>query len=366
MKSSLKLGVVGGIKVQVHWTFFLLIVWIVFAGLSSGGNLASITWNVGFILVLFACVVLHELGHSLTAKRFGIETRQITLLPIGGVASLESMPEDPREEFLVAVAGPAVNILIATLLYMVFPMETFLNQEAEALAESLSTINAANFIFYLFSANVMLVLFNMLPAFPMDGGRVLRALLSMKMDRVRATHIAARLGQLVAFLFFFIGLLYNPILILIAIFVYFGAHTENIMVQQLTLLKDHRVGDAMMTNITRLQPDDSLNEVVDVILSGAERDFIVAEDGEVRGVVYQNDLIPLFKSKRTDIPVREVMDRDYLEVNADEKLTDVYRKVQSKSNNKTFFPVVKDGVLVGAIDMNNISEFMIFRASLDY
>lgn len=364
MKSSLKLGVIRGIKVKVHWTFFLLIAWIALMGISSGGDLSSILWNIGFILVLFACVVMHELGHSLTAKKFGISTRQITLLPIGGVASLESMPEDPGEEFLVAIAGPAVNVLIAVLLYIITPVENFLNQEPGALEQMLSTINAGNFLFFLFSANVMLVLFNLLPAFPMDGGRVLRALLSMKMGRVRATHLAARLGQLVAFLFFFIGLFYNPILILIAIFVYFGAHTENVMVQQLTLLKDHKVRDAMMTDITLLNPEDSINDVVDIILSGAERDFVVTDNGNVKGVVYQSDLISLYKNRQTDIKVKDVMDEQFYKVDADENLTDVYQKVQA--NNKTFFPVVKQDSLVGAIDMSNISEFMIFRASLDY
>ena len=366
MKSSLKLGVVSGIKVQVHWTFFLLIAWIVFAGLSSGGDLTSVSWNVAFILVLFACVVFHELGHALTARKFGIGTRQITLLPIGGVASLEAMPENPMEEFLVAVAGPAVNVAIAALLYLVVPLESFLNQDPESLEQTLSTINGGNFMFFLFSANVMLVLFNMLPAFPMDGGRVLRALLSMRMDRVRATNLASKLGQFLAFLFFFIGLLYNLILILIAIFIYFGAHTENVMVQQLTLLRDHRVRDAMMTDITRLSPGDSLEEVVDIILSGAERDFVVTENGEVKGVVYQSEMIPLYKNKQTDVRVADIMDEAFTVVGADEKLTDIYRKVQSKSNDKSFFPVVENGDLVGAIDMSNISEFMIFRASLDY
>lgn len=236
MKGSLNLGKIAGIGVKVHWTFMLLILWVVFLELTRGSNLQSILWSIFFVLALFACVVFHELGHALTARKFKIGTRQITLLPIGGVASLEAMPEDPKEEFLVAIAGPAVNVVIALALYLVVPMEEFLKQDPEMLEETMSAINAGNFLFYLFSANVMLVVFNLIPAFPMDGGRVFRALLSMKFDRVTATQMAARLGQGVAFLFFLIGLLYNPILILIAIFVYFGAQGENMMVQQLKLL----------------------------------------------------------------------------------------------------------------------------------
>lgn len=364
MKGSLNLGTVAGIRVRVHWTFLLLILWIVFLELSRGNNLEAILWSVLFIFVLFGCVVLHELGHALTAGKFNIGTRQITLLPIGGVASLESMPEDPREEFLVAIAGPAVNVVIALLLYLIVPFDNFLNQDPEMLEQTLSSINASNFLFYLFSANVMLVLFNLIPAFPMDGGRIFRALLSMKYGRVTATQMAARLGQGVAFFFFLVGLLYNPILILIAIFVYFGAQGENIMVQQLALLKDHSVRDAMMTDITIVQPDDALNDVVDIILTGTERDFVVMEDGRVTGILYQSDLIQAFKKRNAEARVKDVMDREFYLVQIDDNLTDIYRKV--RSNNKTFFPVMKGGRLAGAIDMNNINEFMTFRAPLDY
>lgn len=364
MKGSLDLGRVAGIKVRVHWTFMLLILWVVFLEMTRESDLNAILWSVFFILVLFVCVVLHELGHALTARRFNIGTRQITLLPIGGVASLEAMPEDPKEEFFVAIAGPAVNVVIALLLYLLIPMENYLSQDPEMLEQTMSSINPRNFLFYLFSANVMLVLFNLIPAFPMDGGRVFRALLSMKFDRITATQMAARLGQGMAFLFFLIGLLYNPILILIAIFVYFGAQGENIMVQQLALLKDHKVKDAMMTDITTVHPDDTLNDVVDIILTGTERDFVVVENGKVRGILYQSDLMQAYKRKNTSAKVSDIMDGEFYPVRINDKLTDVYRKV--RSNNKSFFPVLEGDELVGAIDMNNINEFMTFRAPLDY
>lgn len=364
MKGSLNLGTIAGIKVRIHWTFLLLILWIVFLELGRGSNLESILWSISFILVLFACVVLHELGHALTARRYKIGTRQITLLPIGGVASLEEMPEDPWEEFMVAIAGPAVNVVIALILYLIIPVEFFLTQDPETLEQTMSVINSNNFLFYLFSANIMLVVFNLIPAFPMDGGRIFRALLSMKMDRVTATQMAARLGQAVAFFFFFVGLLYNPILILIAIFVYFGAQGESVMVQQLDLLKDHKVSNAMMTDITPLHPDDTLDNVVNIILTGTERDFVVMEDDKVRGVLYQSDLIQAFRNRSSsETRVRDVMDGEFYPVQADDNLTDVYRHV--RSNNKTFFPVLQGEELAGAIDMNNINEFMIFRAPLN-
>lgn len=364
MKGSLDLGRVAGIKVKVHWTFLLLIIWIVFLELTRGSNTVAILWSIFFILVLFVCVVLHELGHALTARKFNIGTRQITLLPIGGVASLEDMPENPIEEFLVAIAGPAVNVVIAAILYLFVPLDSYLNMDQEMLEQTMSTINPGNFLFFLFSANVMLVLFNLLPAFPMDGGRIFRALLAMKWDRVKATQMAARMGQTVAFLLFLIGLLYNPILVLIAIFVYFGAQGENMMVQQLSLLKDYKVVDAMMTDITLLNPEDTLNDVVDVILTGTERDFIVAENGKIRGILYQSALIQMFKKGATDAKVKDVMDKEFHVLQKDDNLTDVYRSIQSRS--KTFFPVLEGDKPVGAVDMDNINEFMIFRAPVTY
>lgn len=360
MKGSLSLGKIAGIRIRVHWTFMLLILWIVFVEINRGSNSEAIIWSITFILTLFFCVVLHELGHALTARRFNVGTRQITLLPIGGVASLESMPENPKEEFLVAIAGPAVNIGIAALLYLFVPVEDFLSRDPEMLEQTMSAVDSRNFLFYLFSANLMLALFNLLPAFPMDGGRILRALLSIKFNRVRATQLAAAMGQAVAFFFFFIGLLYNPILILIAIFVYFGAQGESVMVQQLSLLKNHKVKNAMMTDITFLHPQDTLDKVVDVILTGTERDFIVQENGQVKGILYQSRLIESFKNRSRDTKVEEVMETDFLTVQPDDYLTDIYQRVHSKQ--KTFFPVVDGEKLAGAIDMENINEFMMLRA----
>ncbi|MFH5832717.1 site-2 protease family protein [Halalkalibaculum sp. DA384] len=360
MKGSLSLGRVKGIRIQVHWTFLLLIGWVVFLELSRGNDLAAIFWSIGFVMVLFGCVIAHELGHALTAARYGIGTRQITLLPIGGVASLESMPENPKEELLVAVAGPAVNLVIALLLYLVVPVGDFISQDPAQLEETLSAINAGNFLFYLFSANLMLVLFNIIPAFPMDGGRILRALLSMKMNRMQATQIAAWLGQMVALFFFLFGLLFNPILVLIGVFVFFGAQGENIMVQQMTLLKNRSVAEAMMTDITVLEPDDPLSEVVDLVLSGTERDFVVAADRRVEGVLYQTDLVAAYRNGRGDARVREIMNTDVEPLHPDEPLSEAYIKI--RSSQKGFFPVVDRQQLVGAIDQNNINEFIVFKS----
>lgn len=321
-------------------------------------------WSTAFILALFVCVVLHEFGHALTAKRYGIGTRSITLLPIGGVASLKEVPEDPKAEFMVAIAGPAVNVLIAMVLFLFVPVETFLVQDPEIIQEELSGITNNNFMFYLFSANVALVLFNMLPAFPLDGGRVLRALLSIKMGRVRATQAAASLGKLLAITFFLIGLFYNFILALIAVFIYFGAESENVMVMQLNLLNGHYVRDAMITRYTVLHPDDTLNDMVDSILQGTETDFVVADEGGVRGILLMENLAESLQNYGRDTPVHRIMDKNFKTLSPHDPLTNAYRELRQGSKN--FFPVLENGRLVGVIDMNNINEFLRFRAALDY
>jgi len=364
LKSSLQLGTYAGIKVQIHWTFWLLIVWIVLRELFMGNSVESMLWSSAFIGLLFLCVVFHEFGHALTARRFGINTEKITLLPIGGVASLEDMPEDPKQEFLVAIAGPLVNVAIALLLYPLVPLENYINQSPEELQQTLSTIQASNMLFYLFSANVMLVLFNLLPAFPMDGGRVLRALLSMKMNRVMATKIASGVGQFLAMIFFFIGIFYNPILLLIAIFVFFGAQAESSMIQHIDLLEGYKVRDAMMTDITIVKPDDTLQDMVDIIISGAEKNFIVADNEKLEGVLYQDELIRSIQNHRRETPVREVMSENYGTVAIDEDLNSIFRTI--RRHKRSFFPVLDGDKVAGSIDMENISEFITIQAMSDY
>lgn len=365
MKGSLSLGRIYGIRLEVHWTFLLIIAWAVYVGWSRGGATESILWTIALVLSIFVCVVLHELGHSLTARRYDIKTRKITLLPIGGVASLERMPEDPKQELLVAVMGPAVNVVIAALLYVFVSSQMSIFQNPEEAQEFFQTVNGQNFLFYLFSTNVLLVVFNAIPAFPMDGGRVLRALLSFSMDRVRATQIAAQMGQFIAVLFFFLGLAYNPFLVFIALFVYFGASGEYMMIRQMALLKGHRVSEAMMTDFTLLNPDDELEKVGKVLLSGTERHFVVTDGNDsVVGILYNSDITDAFQNRKTNLKVLDMMEKDYKTVAPEEDLSQIYRTVQGRQHN--FFPVMANGELIGTIDMENINEFMMIQAALDY
>jgi Zn-dependent protease/CBS domain-containing protein len=360
MGRSLIIGRIAGIKILIHWTFLLLLGWIVISGVSKGNDTPTIVTTVLFVLSIFFCVLLHELGHSLTARRFGVDTKKITLLPIGGVASLERIPEDPRQELWVAVAGPAVNVVIALLLY------PFIASEKLFIGEELAGVSTTQgFLNSLFRINVALVVFNIIPAFPMDGGRILRALLALKMGRMRATQIAANLGQFLALGFVFFGLIYgNPILILIGIFVYFGARTENVMVQHLELLGDYTVQSAMITNFVTLTPTDTVKDAADKLLSGSDQDLIVVDNGQAVGIMTRALIINSLRENQAAVSVSQIMERNFDTVAINDRLTEVYSNAQRRKN--AFYPVVEGNRLMGVIDMNNIQEFVMIRSAISY
>lgn len=226
---SWNLGSISGIAIKIHWTFLLLLIFVTGVEVSQGSGISEILFTLGFVLSIFLCVLLHEFGHALTGKRYGVTTDQIILLPIGGMANMQKIPENPKQELIIAVAGPLVNVVIAGLIALFLPLKDIAERGERVLLE---TPSAENFFLLLFAINVVLVVFNAIPAFPMDGGRVLRALLAMQMSRVKATKIAARVGQFFSLVFIGFGLFYNLWLVLIGIFVFLGATGEYKVVKE--------------------------------------------------------------------------------------------------------------------------------------
>src|SRR5688572_6438823 len=266
MKSSLKIAQTAGISIYVHWSFVLFIGWVFFSDLMQTHSFWLAWQGVAFVLALFFCVVLHELGHALAARRYGIRTRDIILLPIGGVARLEKMPDLPSQELVVALAGPAVNVVIAAILFGII----LLKQSTSALLD-VQLLQGSPLI-RLFWTNIFLVFFNLIPAFPMDGGRILRALLTVKQGRARATAVAAKIGQTIAILFGIMGLFGNPFLIFIAIFVFLGAQAEAQAVQTNAAIGGLKVRDAMLTHFRALSGREPLSKAVAELLAGSQQD----------------------------------------------------------------------------------------------
>jgi Zn-dependent protease len=362
MRWSLSLGRILGIRVLVHWTFFLLIAWVILVEYSRGRDISGILITTTYVLSIFACVVLHEMGHALMARRFNVPTKKITLLPIGGVASLQRIPERPKEELLVAVAGPLVNVAIAAIIFpFLGPLGNYIPEEEAAGAFAAITLD--NFWFALFSINIILVLFNLIPAFPMDGGRMLRSILAMKMNRLKATHIASSIGQFLAVLFFFAGLFLNPFLLLIGVFVFFGARGENIMVQQYEILRGHYVHEAMMTDLQTFDPDTPVKEVTQHIMSSCDDTFLVVDDGETRGWVTRNQLLQELKENHGGKKLKDILTNHYDTIDPDEKLSKVMEMMQS--GKQKVYPVMKEKQLKGILNFAGLQRFIAVQSALN-
>lgn len=357
MSWSWRLGRIAGIDVYVHFTFLFLLAWVGLAHYLNRGDLLDAAYGVVFILALFGIVVLHELGHALTARRFGIRTRDITLLPIGGVARLERMPDDPRQELLVALAGPAVNVVLAAAIYAVLALGHGLLPMGEVMGVG------GHFLSQLFWVNVSLALFNLLPAFPMDGGRVLRALLAMRLDYVRATQVAASVGQAMALLFGFVGLFSSPFLLFIALFVWLGAAQEASMAQMRSALDGIPIMHAMVTDFRALAPHEPLARAIDYVLTGFQQDFPVLEGDEVVGVLTRNGLVKGLTKYGPQGRVGDVMTHDFVTAHPHEMLQSAFARLQECGCHT--LPVVEEGRLRGLVTAEHLAELLMIQLALD-
>lgn len=355
MTWSWKLVRIAGIDVYVHATFVMVVAWITLVYWNQSQSLGAVVEGVGFILALFACIVLHEYGHALTARRYGIKTRDITLLPIGGLARLERMPEEPVQELWVALAGPAVNVVIALLLFGWL--------QVSGPWDSVDRLGVAKgrFIERVMLANVFLAGFNLLPAFPMDGGRALRALLATRMEYTRATQRAALIGQGMAILFGFMGLQGNPMLIFIALFVWIGAGQEASIAQMKSALGGIPVRRAMLTDFRTLTPGSTLGDAADLILTGSQQDFPIVADGHIEGILTRSDLLEALTRSGRSASVRENMRRECPTAEASEMLEAVLARLQGRDCHT--IPITERGALIGLVTMDNVGEFLMIQAA---
>lgn len=365
---SLKVATVSGIPIRLHFTFLLMIIW--FAASSFAGTGANL---VLFTLGLFFCVALHELGHALVAQRFGYTVSDIVLYPIGGIASIEQSPR-ARHELLIAVAGPAVNVVIALIIAGVLAAIGQLPDISQIQAGTVGGFDKRP-IWLLLYANIALVTFNMIPAFPMDGGRVLRALLALRLGKSRATRIAAGVGQLVAVLMglYGLGVLGRPFahipffpapgnfsLIIIALFVFFAASQEARMDQSSEVVEDAVVSDAMVRHFETLGPGDSLRRAADVLIATSQQDFPVVHGDEVVGVLSRDQLLRGLAQAGNTAYVAGTMNREVVFAAPNDSLA----PVMMNPNGVRRAPVLvrgEDGSLVGMVTMENLMEFVTLR-----
>lgn len=348
---AFRIATVAGIPIRLHWTFLALLVAIGFISLRPGGNEGL---TLAFVIALFCCVVLHELGHALTALRYGVRTRDIVLYPIGGVASLESLPK-PRQELWIALAGPAVNVVIAGIIYLIVQSS---GQPLHFQMEG----PRPNFLANLYWANIILAAFNMLPAFPMDGGRVLRSLLSYFIPEDQATMIAARIGQFIAILLGIFGLFGGGLmLVFIAIFVYLGAGQEAAAYRTKALIAGHKVREAMVREFRTLPVGTTLREAADVLLAGNQQDFPIVHGSEVVGLLSRSTLLQGMAKEGPDGYVAGIMEREFPAVHPEDDLESVIMEMHGVRNGAIL--VLSDETratdsLVGMLTQENLLEFL--------
>jgi Zn-dependent protease len=380
MRGSVKIANLFGIPVFVHWSFWLLFLFVAYISTSF----SSIAFNSVYVLALFVCVVMHEFGHALSARFYGVSTQDITILPIGGVARLDKMPEKPIQEFIVAIAGPAVNVVIALVLGLIvygsFSFQLGAAEIRDVVADGETPINM---LFTLLISNIGLVVFNMIPAFPMDGGRVFRALLSLRLGRSRATYIASIFGQIISVGFIIFALLpllryvftpftdigmsltfiwwkFQPVLALISVFIFTTARNEYKSVRMDEIMSRHTVVNVLRPHFTRLKTSDLMQTASTEMAKGVESNFLVFDDADIlRGVLQDDDILDAAKNKHYDALVFTYMTHELKKISPYDSIKEVYYKMLETG--QYLMPVMQDETVAGVVDMAMLQNFIKFQ-----
>ncbi|MFZ1750974.1 MAG: site-2 protease family protein, partial [Saprospiraceae bacterium] len=342
--NSLHLGTFAGIPVKVHWTFGLLILFVIYTTFSNGWKMGQSVGFIVYVLALFLCVVLHEYGHALTARRFGVGTQDILLSPIGGVARLRSMPDKPMEEFFIAIAGPLVNVVIGSVLAIILLLSTGIIEPDLVNWQFDDPIELLRFITYM---NFALFFFNLIPAFPMDGGRILRSLLAAKIGKVKATRIASFIGRVIAIGFVIFGIFNQQVILaLIGLFIFTMAGKEYDQTKIMSIIKDVKAGDIMRTKFSRLHLSDSYTSVIEKYYREGEQNFLVFDSlGYLSGTVPELFIKDIIKNNTSDKSVQQMMSSKKAFASAADTLIDIIEKM--KKEGVAIVAITDDSSIVG-------------------
>ncbi len=354
MRWSVPIGRVFGITLRLHVTFLIFLAFIGYGGLMEEGW-SGAAWAVALFSSIFACIALHELGHSVVAQQLGVQVKSITLLPIGGVAALRNIPENPWHEIAITLAGPMVNAAIAGALLPFTGLPSHLLFVA-------TPQDIDGLLLNLVQANITLFLFNFIPAFPMDGGRLLRAVLALMLPYRRATTIAATVGQGLAILFILAGLKFSFWLVIIGMFIFMGAEGEERIVRMRSFLHDLDVEEVMSRDFVVLAPHTRVGDGLRMVYQTGQDDFPVMDGDRLVGLVSRAAMVETANHIGSQIMVAEVMDTDVPVVSPQDKVARVYEDMMNEG--RTSFPVVKGDQVVGLLGPENISRYLVVQSSL--
>ncbi len=327
--------------------------------IQQGLNTQQILLSVLFILTLFVCVVLHELGHSIAAQKYGAEVHSITLLPIGGMANIRNMPEKPVQEIVVTAAGLVVNIIIALIIWAIISTVGELNLQQM----DFTKITTKNFFVMLMFVNLFVVAFNLIPAFPMDGGRLLRAALSVRMSKLKATQLAKNIGQVLAVGFVFVGLFINPFLVIIGIFIFIGAGAEYKITRLGQYFRAYKAKDALITEFITLSPENNLGNAAEKLLHHQANGFVVAESGKLKGIITKDDIINNLNKKGHETPVSNIMSAGLEPVSPQTSLQKVFKMIQERKY--SIVPVVENDQIKGMLDLDHLNKFVLVKSAIN-
>lgn len=356
MSGSFKILTWKGVGLYMHWTFFLLVGYIILSSAAFGHTAESLIWSLFFLAAFFICITLHEFGHAFVASRFGIHATQIVLLPIGGVANMEKFPENPKQELAISIAGPLTNVLIAALIWLLLPaglIQPVVTGEPQI-------IGMINLLHNLMIINIWLAIFNMIPAFPMDGGRVIRALLAFRLNYVRATKIASIIGKFIATLFIFLGILVmNPFLPLIGLFIIFSANTEEYYLQLKSLVKDVRLIDVIMHDYASLDAAMNVEQAVNTVSNNDKKYFLLLDQDMPIGTLHRVEMIKAAADKRYAEPLRNLPYTPVKCMEGSVKAGDVLEELSRNADR--VIPVLKDGKFAGVVSLSHIIEYQMLH-----
>lgn len=356
MHGSIRIISVRGINIFLHWTFLLLLGWVLLVNADPGSNILELSWALLFMGALIVTVLLHELGHAITAMEYGIQAKNIVLLPFGGIASIEKFPGNPRQELLISLSGPLMNLIMAGILKIIFPGDTVIPENFR----QVSITHGHDFILNLFLANLVIAVFNLIPAFPLDGGRIFRALLAFKLNYIRATFIASLTGKIIAAVMIGAGILmYSPLLPVAGFFIIFAEDTEEYYLRVRSLVKNIRLKDVLMLDYSSLQYDITVREASEMLMHNHSDFFVILRNEEPIGSVSRLKIISALAENKGEHLVNDLSRYNKEVLEADLPVDEVLEKLAE--NDKKLYPVIDKGYFSGVVSLNHIIEFLLLQ-----
>ena len=356
MKTVFNVGRIFGISISFHWTFLLLIFWIALIDFMAGIYPAEIVWTFILLIFILLSIFAHEAGHALMAYYFGIRATGVILLPVGGVASIPSLPKKPVQEILITLAGPAVNLLIgALLLLFIRPFNAYWID-----SENIGVVNAGNFIFQLLIINLSLGLFNLVPAFPLDGGRILRIILAFNMNIVKATRVASIISLIIGALLIVLGFVIVHVLpILIGLFILFASRAEEYYLQLKTIAHGVRFKDVLMHGYDSVDANSNVMDVSGKLNNNHSKFFIVMENGTAVGTIHRMQIIESIAEMKYEVKIKEIMKRNLEFINGNEKVENYIEKLARKE--ERLYPVMEHNHFAGVINFQHVIEYLLLH-----